>query len=79
MLKPYVIKYLIKKSRNSKVLKSVMSFLARYVTKMAIHLILPMEHGSISVKYVQEKHWCKASKGVQARNAAGADELVDIW
>jgi hypothetical protein len=27
----------------------------------------------------QEKHWCKASKGVQARNAAGEDELEDIW
>jgi hypothetical protein len=28
---------------------------------------------------LQEKHWCKASKGVQARNAECEDELVDIW
>jgi hypothetical protein len=28
---------------------------------------------------LQEKHWCKASKGVQARNAASEDELVHIW
>jgi hypothetical protein len=28
---------------------------------------------------LQEKHWCKASKGVRARNAASEDELVDIW
>jgi hypothetical protein len=27
---------------------------------------------------IQEKHWCKASKGVQARNTASEDELVDI-
>jgi hypothetical protein len=27
---------------------------------------------------VQEKHWCKAPKGVQATNAASDDKLVDI-
>jgi hypothetical protein len=28
---------------------------------------------------LQEKHWCKASKGVHARNAVSEDDLVDIW
>jgi hypothetical protein len=28
----------------------------------------------------EEKHWCKASKGVKARNhPASDDKLVDIW
>jgi hypothetical protein len=31
------------------------------------------------ITVLQEKHWCKASKGVQARNAASEDELIDIW
>jgi hypothetical protein len=44
---------------------------------------LDIRYSSISfdvvLKSKQEKHWCKASKGIQARNAAIDDELVDIW
>jgi hypothetical protein len=39
----------------------------------------PPQLVQVQLKYTQEKHWCKASKGVQARNAESEDELVDIW
>jgi hypothetical protein len=42
-------------------------------------LLLCISSFGIQYNFIQEKHWCKASKGVQARNAASEDQLVDIW
>jgi hypothetical protein len=52
---------------------------------MLQHIILGIKYGIYpntkkkAFMLQQEKHWCKVSKVVQARNAASEDELVDIW